>query len=120
MSSRVYSKRNGLRVTLPTDAQNVIHRFMLGGDNSLIFKPISRENFEKFKRAEHKTMASGGKSDDPELEREVNSFYNADVTNGVSRNFVEEDEVEDEAPKKTTKRPTKKSAKIDVSEEVEL
>lgn len=41
------SRRNGLRVFIPTDARGVLYRFAVsGGGNELIFDPIKRRDFD--------------------------------------------------------------------------
>jgi len=39
----VQSARNGLLVTIPTDARGVVPRFFTKGDNELVFKRVGRQ-----------------------------------------------------------------------------
>lgn len=117
MSTHVISKRNGLKITMPVDARNVVHRFMIaGGGNELVFEPLTRSKLNESRAAEPSHLAMGGAdTDEPEAPKK-DGRQRVELTEHVI-------EDEDEAPAKPApkKTATKRTApKKDVSEDVEL
>lgn len=56
----VTSRVNGLKIAIPADARNIVHRFAIGGGgNELVFEPIKRADFERSQAAENRPLAMG-------------------------------------------------------------
>lgn len=98
--TQVVSRVNGLKIAIPADARNIVHRFAIaGGGNELVFEPITRKTFDQSKGSEKNPMGLGSGSD---TEAED---YGVATTVTLSENILED---EDEAPKpKTTRKPRK-------------
>lgn len=105
----VTSRVNGLKVAIPNDARNVIHRFAIaGGGNELVFEPMSRKDFEASRKTETQPLGLGGRdTGEPEPTRE-----NAVV---LTNNLVDDEpEAVVTKPKRTT-RAAKKAETEEVS-----
>lgn len=86
----VKSRVNGLRIAIPNDARNVIHRFAIqGGGNELVFDNIKRSDYESSRRSEGAPIGLGSEAPAP-------TTVNADREDAVELTvgFVEDDEAE--------------------------
>lgn len=103
--TQVVSRVNGLKIAIPADARNIVHRFAIaGGGNELVFEPITRKTFDQSKGSEKNPMGLGSvaSADDED--------YGVATTVTLSENIVE-----DEAPKpKSTRKP--RAAKVEEPE----
>lgn len=105
--TQVVSRINGLKIAIPADARNIVHRFAIaGGGNELVFEPITRKAFDASKGSEKNPMGlgSGASADDED--------YGVATTVTLSENIVD-----DEAPKKTRKP---RAAKVEAQQEDEI
>lgn len=99
--SLITSRRNGLKIAIPSDARGIVHRFAIaGGGNELVFDPIRRSAYSK-------SMAES----DEEMELDAGGA-SARATAAESEKTVElsENVIEDEAPaKKPARRPARRA-----------
>lgn len=105
--TQVVSRVNGLKIAIPADARNIVHRFAIaGGGNELVFEPITRKTFDQSKGSEKNPMGlgTGGESESPEVTEQV----------ALSENVVDE-----EPPKKKTTRKPRKTAAAKKAEEAD-
>lgn len=111
--AHIYSRVNGLRIGIPADARNIVHRFAIGGGgNELIFEPLRKSDYDQSKRLEGKPVEMGSIHDTHvPSEGEENQVE-------LSVNVVEDEEVEPKAakPSRSSGRqrkaaPAKKAAK---------
>lgn len=97
--TQVVSRVNGLKIAIPADARNIVHRFAIaGGGNELVFEPITRKTFDQSKGSEKNPMGLGaaGTSGDDEVTTTV----------ALSENVVDDEPAEEPKPK-TTRKPRK-------------
>lgn len=98
--TQVVSRVNGLKIAIPADARNVVHRFAIaGGGNELVFEPLTRKQFDASKGAEAEPMGIGqAESSQPEVAETIS---------------LSENVVDDEAPAKKTRKPRQAKAKTE-------
>lgn len=99
--TQVVSRVNGLKIAIPADARNVIHRFAIaGGGNELVFEPITRKTFDSSKKGDADPLDIMGQGSD-------SGEVDVAETVELSENVVDEPE-----KKKTTRKPRKAAAKV--------
>lgn len=108
---QVISRVNGLKINIPADARNVIHRFAIsGGGNELVFEPITRKTFDASKKDDQNPVAIGTAS--------ANELDDSSHVVELSENVVDDGDdatskepVKAEPAKKTTRKPRKAAGK---------
>lgn len=62
----VRSRRNGLKIAIPNDARNIVHRFAVsGGGNEFVFEPISRRDYQASAATEAHPVTMGAPDNEP-------------------------------------------------------
>lgn len=115
--AHVVSRVNGLKIAIPSDAKNIVHRFAIsGGGNELVFKPISKKQYANSARAEGNQPISFDS-----ISKTQTSVDGVDRVE-LSVNVVDdEDEPAKKAPaKKTASKKTVKRTPPKKDEELEL
>lgn len=101
--SQVISRVNGLKIAIPADARNVVHRFAIaGGGNELIFEPQTRKAFNQSKGAESQPLGLGTGGSADEGDEVVTSAVE------ITENVIED---EPEPAAKPNTKPTRKPRK---------
>lgn len=101
----ITSRVNGLKIAIPNDARNVIHRFAIsGGGNELVFEPPTRKAYNASKQSDTQ-VTKISEPDEP---------IGSDREDAVQLSVTV---AEDEKPKRTRRPASKKEAP---SEEVTL
>lgn len=105
---QVVSRVNGLKITIPNDARNVVHRFAIGGGgNELIFEPMKRSDFNKSAQEEAKPVGFGA---------DEATVASADGAVELSINLVDDDQPE-QKPKRARRR---KAVEEDATDDLNL
>lgn len=103
----VTSRVNGLKIAIPNDARNVVHRFAVaGGGNELVFDPIKRSDFDKSKAYDTKPLGLGSAATD-------DTDGGAQITKVELSENVAEDEP---APRRRRRRSNADDANTGVTE----
>lgn len=108
---QVISRVNGLKINIPADARNIVHRFAIGGGgNELVFEPLTRKTFDTSKQADQNPMAIGSVTTDEQ--DEISHVVE------LSENVVDDDDAAPdeqlgnaESAKKSTRTPRKAAGK---------
>lgn len=117
---QVISRVNGLKINIPADARNIVHRFAIGGGgNELVFEPITRKTFDASKQDDQNPVDIGSvtTTEQDEISHVVELSENV-VDDGDAATSEEpvdaasSEEPVDAAPaKKSTRAPRKKAGK---------
>ena len=108
---QVISRVNGLKINIPADARNIVHRFAIsGGGNELVFEPLTRKTFDASKQDDQNPMAIGSvtTTEQDEISHVVELSENV-VDDGDA---ATSEELSEAAPaKKSTRTPRKTAGK---------
>lgn len=102
--SLITSRRNGLKIAIPSDARGIVHRFAIaGGGNELVFDPIRRSTYSKSmaESDEEMELDAGGASARATAAESAQTEKTVELSENV---------IEDEAPaKKPARRPARRA-----------
>lgn len=119
--TQVVSRVNGLKIAIPADARNVVHRFAIsGGGNELVFEPLTRKDFNQSKSTENNPMGIGSGGDEPVEAAQVELYDNLKDDDGQVDPTATQEVKETPAPKakKTTRKPRKAATKKEADEAI--